>query len=264
MTTRLHPSLLFLLLFLSVAAQERFSRQVVSDNFSSDTLGQWEVRSDAEGLYLVQDGEYLLRRHAASEAAVLNPRLLNCPSFELKTSLKVEATAGAPGYAGIVFMMQDNNSGGFLLEVNTKKQFRVRQVVQGSYRLLSGTLQSEGWTARDIVSGPGQYNLLRIVFSDKSYELYINETLVKSFAEPAYQGGRFGFVIGPSATARVDYVNVSATNECPADQDTPVKTQAVQTPDSLAMIRRLEMEVQQLKTELNHLRDSLQQKGRKK
>jgi hypothetical protein len=264
MTLRLHPFLLFLLVFLPVAAQERFSREVISDNFSSDSLGQWEVRSDTEGLYLVQDGEYLLRRHAPSEAAVISPRLLTCPAFELKTSLKVDATKGNPGYAGIVFMMQENNSGGFLLEVNTKKQFRVRQVIQGSYRLLSGTLQSEGWTTRNIVSGPGQYNLLRIVYSDKSYELYLNETLVKAFSEPAYHAGRFGFVIGPATTARVDYIHVSATKECPADQETIRKTPAGQTTDSLVMIRRLELEVQQLKNELNHLRDSLKQKGQKK
>ena len=46
------------LLLLFWAAQDRFTQVVFGDDFSADTSGNWEVRSDADGLYLFEEQKF--------------------------------------------------------------------------------------------------------------------------------------------------------------------------------------------------------------
>ena len=247
---------LFVVCLPGTQAAPQESTILYTETFSAAS-GAWEIRSDATALYLIQDGEYLLHQIARSEAAILCSWTHSCDPFQLKTSLKVDAAPGGARSAGLIFMMQYDNSGGFLVEVNTKKQYRIRQVVKGSYRLLTGTIQNQGW-----LDGPvrpaGQFNMIRLAYADKGYEIYVNESLVRSYTEPSYKIGRFGFVVGPNTTAHIDYVTVQATGEC---YGIPGANSHVSVPgDSLGKIRKLEAEVKRLKNELRQLRDSLQLK----
>jgi hypothetical protein len=193
--------------------REDFNRLIFNDDFREDKQ-LWDIRSDAGSLFLVQSDEYLLkRRDRETEMAALCNWQVSCPSWELKTSLKLDANSDKKGFAGLLFMMQKNRTGGFVVEINMKKQYRIRQIVNGNYKLLTGSVQNKGWVSGQAVPEPGKYNLVRVAYSEKNYDVYLNETLVLSFSELNYNEGQFGFVAGPGSTAYADFIRVMAAND---------------------------------------------------
>jgi len=244
---------------LAQKVNETFSQEIFADDFSGDH-GLWSVKSDAGNLFLIQNGEYLLKRmDKESEAAIPCKWKNPCPSFELKTNLKLDRASGPRSYAGIFFMMQENGSGGFLLELNMKKQVRIRQLVQGNYRLLTGSADNQGWIASPSAASGGTYNLLRIAYSEKNYDVFLNESLVKSFTELAYKNGNFGYTVGPGAIAHIDFLSVSTVEDCSPGKENKKETVKL-TPlpvDSAQLIRQLQDENTLLKSEIQALRDSL-------
>jgi len=240
-----------------------FSDVVFTDDFSEDK-GLWIVKSDADNLFLIQNNEYLLKRiNKETEMAVTCKWKNPCAPFELKTYLKLDKISGTRSYAGVFFMMQENKTGGFLLEMNTKKQVRIRQVIHGNYRLITGSPESQGWIPASSATSNGTYNLIRIAYAEKNYDVYLNETLLKSFTELAYKNGDFGFIVGPGAVVHADFISVSTVTGCALkeeDKKTEVQLKPI-APDTASMLRRLQDENQRLKSENRILRDSLNQKN---
>jgi len=242
---------------------EYFSEVVFSDDFAADK-GVWSVKSDAENLFLIQNNEYLLKRMNKETEAAISCKWKNpCYPFEMKTALKLDKNSDAKSYAGIFFMMQENKTGGLLLEVNMKKQVRIRQVIHGNYRLLTGTPETKGWIPSPSASETGKFNLVRVAYSEKNYDVYLNETLLKSFTELAYKDGDFGYIAGPGAIAHVDFISVSSVAGCTErkpEKNATIPLSPVQA-DTAALIRQLQDEIQKLKSENRSLRDSLNPKG---
>jgi hypothetical protein len=240
---------------------EDFPTVIFADDFSADR-GNWDIRSDPDNLFLIQNDEYLLKRKSRqSEAAVTCSWKIPCPAWELKTSFRLDAGSKQSAFAGVVFMKQPT-SDGFLLEINGGGRFRLRQVVRAGVRLMTGTTQEKGWVSSPAVLGAGRYNLVRIRYSNKDYDIYVNETLVASFTEVEYRDGAFGFVAGPASAVHVDAVTVYAPRECapPPPAKPVVRPEPVSPGDTAARMRQLQLRVMQLEEENRVLRDSIRQK----
>jgi hypothetical protein len=239
---------------------ETFTETIFSDDFSSDK-GNWEVQSNADNLFLIQDKEYLLRRmNTEAEAAIFCTWKNTCPVYELTATLKIEKGQDSKGYAGLLFMIQDDKSGGFLFEINAKKQYRIRQLVHANFKLITGNAQNKGWVASSAVREAGTFNEFRVAYSDKNYDLYLNGTLMKSFTELAYKNGSFGFMIGPASTAHVDAIKM---NSLDCSQAEPVKKEVPLTNvpvDTAVLVNQLQNEIRHLRLEVKTLRDSLSKK----
>lgn len=245
---------------LGQKVNEVFSEIVFADNFDTDN-GYWRIQSNPDNLFLIQNGEFFLKRinkltDGASLCSWTNP----CTSFEIKTSLKIEKGNGSLYGAGVLFMLQENRNGGLLFEINSKRQYRLRQLVDGNYKRLTGTLQNEGWTYAESIAEAGKFNLIRIAYSDKNYDIYVNETLVNSFSEFAYKDGTIGFTVGSGSTVHADFISISSTAACNTDRQKEPKlkaeTETVVHNTSL-LVKQLQEELLKLKRENSILKDSI-------
>ncbi len=188
--------------------------QVVNDDFPAEIMVEnfdgagawWPIVNTADNLFIIQGGEYILhRKNPNSPYAILCNRENFPGSFRLKAALKIEQETGKDNSAGLVFMAQPDGKGAFVAEINTQRQYRLKQLVGGTYRFITGDLKSSGWVKSPAVAATGASNVIEVRSSGNNYDLYINDVFINTFSEPSYRPGKMGFMLGPSTRVRVDY-----------------------------------------------------------
>jgi outer membrane murein-binding lipoprotein Lpp len=235
---------------------EKFDKMVLSENF--DTLNEyWSTVANSENLFLVQEGEYILnRRSLTAPYAILAGYQSSLQNFRLVTSLNLERTVSDNGSLGIIIMAQPGGNGGFLIEINTQKQYRVRQIAGNSYRYLSGDPKKGGWAYSRVINNVNSYNLIDVRVFNRNYDLYINNNFIMSFSEMAYKSGNFGFIIGPGSKGRIDFLYVFTLSDHLADkQSKNVESQSAEFSGSTPDIIELAESIIQLKTQINKLKE---------
>lgn len=245
--------IIFLSGFLPSVAQNvntPFERLEVSENF--DSAGAiWSVVSNAENLFIIQDGEYFLQRKATSAPYAIVASLdKEYSEYRLMVSLKLDKEMSDEAHLGILFMMQPQGQGGFLLEINKEKEYRLRQIVGGSYRYLSGSSKGAGWARHSSVNEAGIRNILEVRTAAGTYDLYINNIYVRSFNEPNYRSGKLGLIIGPGSRGKVDYFYLFTRG--PAVQD--VKD-TVGHPPQTGDVAELAQSIITLKSKINEMEE---------
>lgn len=188
--------------------KEEFTVSVFSDQFDDDK-DVWRNMSTADNLFLIQDGEYLLRRKNTASGYSIFPKWNNkLTAFSLLASMKLEDSKNPEASIGLIFMAQEDATGAFIFEFNPKGQYRLKQLVGLSFKLLTGDAKTGGWVESDALNPLGQYNIIEVRTSKRNYDIYANEKYLLSFTEIAYKSGDIGFSIGASTKARVDFIIV--------------------------------------------------------
>lgn len=186
---------------------DKFDRLDLSENF--DTINKyWTTLANAENLFIVQEGEYIINRKTiVSPFAIVADHRNNLDSYRMVTSLKLDRTHDENGSIGILFMAQADGRGGFIFEVNKAQQYRLRQIAGGAYKYVSGDADKGGWVTNKNISETN-YNLVDIRTSNGNYDIYSNNNFIFSFTDPSYKNGKFGIVIGPGSKGRVDFIYI--------------------------------------------------------
>lgn len=233
--------------------REKFELLSFSDNFDAPS-DRWSTEANASNLFVIQDGEYILHRKDATSPflviAGLNEEISSC---RFVASLKVEKNIGSDPFAGVLFMMQPQASGGFLIELNRKKEYRIRQITSGVYKYLTGNSKNGGWVKCDPANDAGLNNIIEIRTAEGFFDLYINDRYLVSFFEPSYKTGNIGLVVGPDTRARLDYIYIFTKG----NQQTTITEQPTQESDTSnpgEEVIRLAESIIQLKTQINTLK----------
>ncbi len=186
--------------------REKFEKLLISENF--DSAGTvWQTMATGENLFLVQNGEYILQRKSdSSPFAIIGAYEKSFTDFRLLTSIKLDKAYAENATVGLLIMAQPGGNGGFVLELNDQKQFRLRQIADGVYQYVTGTSKDGGWVKIVPTSDPGGFNLIEVISSNHKYDLYINKSFMISFADPGYTSGKMGYIIGPSSRGKVDFL----------------------------------------------------------
>lgn len=193
-------------LAFSQKVNDKFDRLTLSENFDSSS-SHWVMVANNDNLFIVQDGEYILnRKTTVSPFAIISNYDFEISSFRMVTSLKLERTQDDEGSIGLLFMAQPGGKGGYVLEFNKKKEFRLRQITGGAYNYITGDQKSGGWTKSSLLSDLNLYNLVEVKSSNGNYDISVNNTLLMSFTENSYQSGKFGLIVGPGSKGRVDFL----------------------------------------------------------
>ncbi len=237
---------------------EKFNHLTFSENFDTVT-SRWTTLANADNLFIIQDGEYILsRRTTVSPFAILVDYENNFSGYRLVASLKLER-AGDDGLIGVIFMAQPGGGGGLIFEINTEESYRVRQISGGTYKMLTGTGKSAGWVGSRHINPNGAYNLLDVRTAGGVYDLYINGRLVHSFSEPAYTSGNFGLVIGPGSKGRTDFMYLFTRGKGAVSvPDNEVKEAEPGLIELTESIIRLQTQINKLKEENQDLRRTIE------
>lgn len=217
MINKLIKSAVFFLLIPLLAKpqliKEEFPVPVFSDQFDDDK-DVWRNMSTSYNLFLIQEGEYLLRRKNAASGYSIFPKWNNkLAAFSLVASMKLEDSKNPEAAIGLIFMAQEDASGAFIFEFNPKGQYRLKQLVGLSFKLLTGDAKTGGWVESDALNQIGQYNMIEVRTSKRNYDIYANEKYLLSFTEIAYKSGDIGFSIGASTKAKIDFIIVKEPKE---------------------------------------------------
>lgn len=188
--------------------REKFDQLTVSENFDSINT-YWTTLANADNLFIVQDGEYILQRKSTSAPyAIIANFEEQFTSYRAVTSIKLDKSMSEDATVGVLFMMQPEGQGGFLCEVNKKKEYRLRQIVNGTYKYLTGNSKDGGWVKNANLNEPNFSNMIEIRTANRNYDLYFNSNFILSFSEPTYKSGKMGLIIGPSSRGKVDFMYV--------------------------------------------------------
>jgi hypothetical protein len=166
---------------------------------------------------------------------------------------KLEKSMGEGAHIGLLFMMQPQGQGGFLFEINKKKEYRLRQIIGGAYRYISGSTKDQGWTRHPAVNEVGVPNILEVRTSKGAYDLYINNAYIRSFSEPNYRSGKLGLIIGPDTRGRADYFYIfkKGSITTPPVNPNEVADSTASSPDLI----ELAQSIISLKTRINELEE---------
>jgi len=262
------PAFLFTALFLrspgasSQLIKDEFVSIAFSDQFDDDK-DNWRNMSTSDNLFMIQEGEYVLRRKNPSSGYSIFPKWKNnLVSFSLTAAMKLEDSKSAEASIGLIFMAQEDASGAFVFEINPKGQYRMKQLVGLSYKLLTGDVKTSGWVDSDALKKNGEYNIIEIKTAKRNYDIYVNDKYLLSFTEIAYKTGDIGISIGGGTKARVDYIVVKepVSEAVKSSVTAGMSTAGMKSPgvsDSAEVIMKLSEQVSILKLENQSLRDSI-------
>ncbi|MEO5571715.1 MAG: hypothetical protein ABIT08_13535 [Bacteroidia bacterium] len=235
--------------------KEKFDMLNLSENFDS-TNNLWTTLANADNLFIVQEGEYILNRKTIlSPFAIIAGYENNLSTFRLVGSLKLEKAVNDDGSIGIIFMAQPDGKGGFIFEINRFKQYRVRQITGGTYKYLTGDPKTSGWTNSKLINDINSYNLVEIRTSERNYDIYLNNNFLISFSEIAYKSGRMGIVIGPGSKGRMDFLYLFSASKNGETQplNDELRDPSVQKEQTSPDIIELTESIIKLKTQINKL-----------
>lgn len=232
-----------------------FNSPVLEENFS-DQPTLFPLSTTSENYFIVDNGDFFLsRNHQEKEYSVFARQPLTLTSYRIKTALKLGPSSGKKAHIGVLFNTQINGKGAVAIELNTNKQYRVRQIDNGKPKHISGNRKDAGWVYSDALYEAEFNNYVDIVCHQGSFDIYINHQYISSYTVPDYQSGGLGFIIGANTKARVDFIHVYKQGEAVSYEEfTSANNKVLELEESL---RRLKEEKNGLETSNKSLNEEV-------
>jgi hypothetical protein len=200
------------LIYLPSYAQPYITGETTTKVFSedfSDISKSFPITSSKDpkfwGTY--GDGYYFMERKIERPRVVLANFNGTSKNFYLKTKIQLGPVKSKTSSLGILFLTQTGGRGGFLLEINKKKQFRIKDIGNNTIITNHG---KKGWIKSKSIFGVKQNNKVEIKAFRGKFDIYFNNEYVYSFINKSYKKGAFGAYIGGFSEAKIIYFNVYA------------------------------------------------------
>lgn len=204
-----------LLLFISYnsSAQQtvhlKLNQMMLEESFS-ELNDIWPTITNDDNFFVFDNGEYFMNRTKISTPyAIMSNWDNDLTTFSIRTSLMLGPVESTNQTLGLIFRASNDGKSAIICEINKFHRFRVRQLIEGRYQIIS-TEGKEGWVKNAAIKGINEYNDINIRTNGTDHDLYINGVLVFSFRIENLQAGNFGLFIGPKTKGRVDYINIYA------------------------------------------------------
>lgn len=234
-----------------------FSALVWADEFDGQKTDLWRQTTNADELFIIQNGEYILVKKSTVNYGLIFPNenaIFTAHKAEFRLMLDDENEKTAT--AGVVVMAQQDGKGAFLIEINGKSQYRISKYNGTNFKPIN-----DGWKKDKAIKGRGEYNVISVSMEDRKYDLYINGKLITSFSEVSYKSGKIGLFVGASSSAKVDYVRVFVTSEEKERlrKEFQKEKEAKDDPVLTAVVTKLREQMVQLEIERDSLRVIVEQ-----
>ncbi len=178
-----------------------------NENFDAAST-QWRTSNNADELFVIDNGEYLLwRKNQVSPSLVLPEK--GDVYQESRIELQVRINAENPdGSAGLVVLAQQDGKGAYVFEVSGDQKFRVRKIQNSAFREVSGKAKNAGWVKEKFIKEAGQVNKLSVTYIAGTLILKINNEEAWNGVEYELKEGKAGVYIGPDSRAKLDNLQV--------------------------------------------------------
>lgn len=184
---------------------KEFTKVLYNETFDNIEKN-WENVFNADNLFIAQNGYYELFRKSKKLGYYLMPTSGDVFSaFEFESQLSFSDHNNKKQSAGVLLMAQNDGTGGLLIEINQKKEYRIVRVYSDKLVPISSST-GNGWVKNQYLTKIE--NNIVIKTYDKVFDLYLNGYFVVSFTEIEMMNGRVGIYIGPNSKAKFDYLKV--------------------------------------------------------
>jgi len=187
-------------------------QKVFFSEFTADDRATWPQVNNEFYFFLVKDNSYIVECTNSEKKAYLLPKGgPKLDTFKVEAEILADKNKSDDGVAGIALDIQDKLSGGYLVEINNKKQYRIVSVDgNGSYSPLSNNAKGGGWVNFKTPKGK-DYIKLSTTQTGKNVSVQIDDMDVFKFDNPLKNPGQTGiFISGPYKT-RVQHFAVYKT-----------------------------------------------------
>jgi hypothetical protein len=183
---------------------KEYKKLVWNENF--ETTDKWNTTFNSDNLFLGQNGFYELYRRSKKSGYFILPDLNEeYGSFQVETELIFGNHNNRKQSAGLLLMAKSETSGGILVEINQKKEFRVLRVYKDKQVAINAP--GNGWRKASNTITKGE-NTIIIKTYNKVYDLYINNVYMTSFTDIELNKGKIGLYIGPDSKANFNSIKV--------------------------------------------------------
>lgn len=239
------------------AVSGNFEQVMLKEDFDSITQ-QWPVTNNADNLLLIQNGEMIIhRKNEFAPLAVIGSYgfISELNDFSIVTSFKL-TKAGDEGAIGLFFMAQDEGEGGLVFEINRTQQYRLKQITEKGYKIISGEVKYNGWVKSQKIKAT-DWNTVEVRTHDRKYDIYLNNNYLLSFTAMEYRRGGIGYITGPASKAEIDYLYVYNDGAVKAVENSAVVPDSGADKDVVSLtesVIKLQNQANSLKAENEELR----------
>lgn len=200
------------ILFLSIAQNvNKVFETLKWDEQFKNSQGVWSQTSTAQNAFLQSpEGYNVWRKNESNGFFILPKNDLKFDFFEAELSFSFDKSKGKKQYAGIVLQAQEGGAGAILIELNRKKQFRIRRV--SNNRISNVSDGNDGWVKSNKIKGSSAF-ILKVVTKDRLYDVYINGVFIYTFTEIEFTEGKIGIYIGQKSRANFTSLRVKSDDE---------------------------------------------------
>lgn len=232
---------------------KEFNRILVDDQFVR-LDGKWKQESNIDNQFLgVEDGFSVWRKNAKAGYFIFPEKTTEYGVYEVQLSFDFDKNADNSNSAGLVLQAQPDGSGAIVIEMNKKRQYRIRRAMGNTLVNISGS--GEGWqkAKKQITQGR---NVLMIRTYDKIYDIYINDQFIRTFTEIEFSKGLIGMYIGAGSRAVFkqlvvktddDHANPDLNNNTPIDEQKALAQAVVKLKET---INKKDKRIAELETQI--------------
>lgn len=199
----------------------------------------WAQQSTADNFFIgSSEGFEVWRKSKRTGFFIFPLKVQEFRVFDASLQFVFDGKGGAENSAGLVLQAQPDGAGAVIVEVNRKKQYRVRRAA--SHRIMPQSDPNGGWRKPNKKIKGGAITL-SVKTNDKVYDVYINGVYVHSFTEIEHSKGWIGLFVGPET--KVIYKKIAVKID---DEASSIPGAATAYPDdrkslSLAIVRLKEV-----------------------
>ena len=148
---------------------------VIAQQISSDAYNHTEIHEDfsqegklfpiintTENQFIIDNGDYFLSRNNNDSQYIIIANNSSFSDFILKTSVRIGPSNNKNASIGIILKAQQNGEEAIIFEINTKGEYRIKQLLDNTYKTLSGISKDEGWVKSKIINGVDEHNAIEI------------------------------------------------------------------------------------------------------
>ena len=180
------------------------------DNFQK-LDNAWAQQSTADNFFIgSSEGFEVWRKSKRTGFFIFPLKVQEFRIFEASLQFVFDGKGSAENSAGLVLQAQPDGAGALIVEVNRKKQFRIRRAA--SHRIMPVNEPNGGWR-KPSKKIKGDLVTLSVKTNDKLYDVYINGIYVHSFTEIEYSKGWIGLYVGPESKVIYKKISVKIDDE---------------------------------------------------
>jgi len=238
----------------------KYNHKLIHEDFNTSDDKYFDYMVNDDNHLTTENGDFFIIRKNKQTSYKIFIKHDPINNFILETNFRIGPNNNKDASFGIILKTRENRKDAIVLEINKKREYRIKQLLDNTYQTLSGKEKKDGWVKSKLVNGVDQYNFIEIRTEDNIYDIYLNSKYLTTFSMPDYTSGSCGLIISAETKARVSYyyINTKDINNT-VDNYTNKNTEDVTstTEEFNKKIQSLEV----INSKLTDLNSKLQQKS---